>query len=387
MTEPRFRVLYIIDSLARSGAEQSLISMAPYILRRGVELEVAYLYERDGLRAELVSLGVPTHAITAPGSRLTRVMALSSLIRSRQPHLVHTTLFESDVAGRLAARLSRVPSVSSLVNVAYGPVQRRDVALRPIKVTAARWADRQTAKLSVRFHAITRHVADVMARELAIPPDRIDVIPRCRDRVAIGDASVARRAAVRSALGVQPSTIVVLAASRHEYQKGLDVLVEAMPSIVAAQPRALLLMAGREGNQTARLKRRIGDLGLSRHVRMLGMRADVPDLMAAADVFVLPSRWEGFGGVLVEAMALGAPVVATDLPPVREVIGELAFYCHPDDPLSLSSAILAALEPDSPTESRSLAGIERYELLYSAERVAGAMVRFYERTLAFVNHR
>ena len=114
---------------------------------------------------------------------------------------------------------------------------------------------------------------------------------------------------------------VVLAAARHEYQKGLDVLLDAIASIRRDQPNIVLLLAGRDGNRTAALRYQATRLGLDDNVRFLGARDDIPDLMVAADVFVLPSRWEGLPGAVIEAMALETPVVATDLPGVREVLG------------------------------------------------------------------
>ena len=122
-------------------------------------------------------------------------------------------------------------------------------------------------------------------------------------------------------MGLGDDVPVVLAAARHEYQKGLDVLLDAIASIRRDQPNIVLLLAGRDGNRTAALRYQATRLGLDANVRFLGARDDIPDLMVAADVFVLPSRWEGLPGAVIEAMALETPVVATDLPGVREVLG------------------------------------------------------------------
>jgi glycosyltransferase involved in cell wall biosynthesis len=375
------RVLYIIDSLTRSGAEQSLVSMAPHLLRRGIDLEVAYLVERPGLLNELRATGVETHAITQARSRPARVRALRSLIGARRPDLVHTTLFESDVAGRVAARLAGVPSVSSLVNVAYGYEQRRDHSLNPAKLRAALFADRLTAKLPVLFHAITEHVATRMAAKLRVPRDHIEVIPRGRDRDSLGFASSERRNAVRASVGLPSNGVVLLAAARHEYQKGLDVLIEAMPLILAETPDAVLLIAGRTGKQTQILNERITALGLDRAVRLLGVRDDVPDLVVASDVFVLPSRWEGFGGVLVEAMALNTPVVAADLPPLREVAAETVEYCEPEDADLLARSVISVLDDHDGARARAASAAQRYEAKFTISRVAEAMSAFYSRAL------
>jgi glycosyltransferase involved in cell wall biosynthesis len=376
------RVLYVIDSLARSGAEQSLVSMAQHLLHCGVDLEVAYLVERPGLLNELRATGVETYAVIQPRSRTARVRSLRRLIAARRPDLVHTTLFESDLAGRIAARLARVPSVTSLVNVAYGLDQRGDRSVNPAKLAAARWADRLTAKLPVRFHALTDHVAARMSSELRISREIIDVIPRGRDRASLGVSSPARRAAARQGLGVSSTRLVLLAAARHEYQKGLDILVDAMPQILRARPDAVLLVAGREGNQTQVLRERIVALRLQDEVRLLGTRDDVPDLIVASDVFVVPSRWEGFGGAMLEAMALDIPIVATDLPALREVAANTAEYCVPEDANLLAQSVVSILNDYDGASARRVAAAKRYEERFTIGRVAEAMSAFYSRALA-----
>src|SRR5437899_6986922 len=108
------RVLYVIDSLIYGGTERSLLELTPPLLARGVELEVAYLFERPGLREQFEAAGVRLHSVAGPGGRVSSIRRVRRLIRDRTPDLVHTSLFEANVAGRIAARLERVPAVSSL---------------------------------------------------------------------------------------------------------------------------------------------------------------------------------------------------------------------------------------------------------------------------------
>lgn len=371
------KVLYVIDSLSRSGAEQSLVSMAPHLLSLGIDLEVAYLLERPGLLGELRDSGVVTHTVAAATSRRARITALRELIRSRKPALIHTTLFESDIAGRIAARLAGVPSVSSLVNVAYGYEQRSAQEIRPFRLHAAHAVDRLTARLPVRFHAITQHVALSMGESLSIPPQKICVIPRGRDLARLGAPCDARRSRARQVLGLRPDDLMLLAASRHEYQKGLDVLIDALPIIIGAMPEVTLVVAGREGNATNSLTEKISQLGIGDRVRLLGMRDDVADLITAADLFVLPSRWEGFGGVMLEAMALETPIVASDIPPLREVAADCAWWFSPNDPQSLAETTVRALRDHERAQSRALLAARRVHELFAIDRIAVMMARFY----------
>ncbi len=174
----RVRILYLIDSLEAGGAERSLAAMAPHFRSRGVELEVGYLYERPGLSAELEAAGATLHPLVGGGALLGASVRAARLIRRRRPDLVHTTLFKADLVGRIATLGIRTPVTGSLVNTAYGPAQLNNPTVRAWKVRVAQGLDAISAHRVKRFHAVSASVADVMARRLRIPRDRIDVIPR-----------------------------------------------------------------------------------------------------------------------------------------------------------------------------------------------------------------
>lgn len=378
------RVLYIIDSLAGGGAEHSLAAMAPHLVAQGIDLEVAYLHERPGLHGELRAAGVRLFSLAGEGGRAGWVRRARRLILERRPALVHTTLFEADLAGRTAAFLTRTPVVSSLVNDAYGPGHLRDPQLRRWKVRGAQLADLLTARVVRRFNAVSSAVADAMSRRLLVPRDRIEVIPRGRDPDSLGTRTAPRRATVRGRLGLSDSTPLILAAGRHEWQKGLDVLLEAMPHILSQVPDAHLLIAGREGRSTPRLGQLRTRLRLANNVWFLGSRRDLPDLLCAADVFVLPSRWEGLPGVLIEAMALEAPIVATDLPAVRETVGGsgVALLVPRDDPAALASAVVQTFRQPEAAAGRAREGRRRFLGRFTVEGIAARMSAFYRRTAA-----
>jgi glycosyltransferase involved in cell wall biosynthesis len=371
-------VLYLIDSLAAGGAERSLAALAPAYRDRGLRLTVAYLHERPGVRAELEAAGAAVRSLEGPGGLAGAALRARRLVAGSRPDLVHTTLFEADLAGRAAA--GRVRVVTSLVNDAYGTTQAGAPGVAGWKLEAARLMDAVSARRVARFHAISGHVADRMAARLRIPRDRIEVVPRGRDPAALGARTPARRAAARAALGLGPDTPLVLAAARHEHQKGLDVLLAAFPAVAAAVPRARLAMAGRSGNQTPRLAAAAAALGPA--VSLLGARGDVPELLCAADAFVVPSRWEGFGSVLLEAMALETPVVASDLPAVREAVADTALLVPPERPDALAAAVAATLADPAAAARRARRARERFLREFTVDRVADAMADLYRRALA-----
>jgi glycosyltransferase involved in cell wall biosynthesis/peptidoglycan/xylan/chitin deacetylase (PgdA/CDA1 family) len=375
------RVLYFIDSIAPGGAGRSLLAVAPHLASKGVQLEVAYLVEREpNLRAGLERAGARVRAVGG-SSRLAWIARATRLIQDRRPDLVHTTLFEADVAGRVAGFIGGIPVVSSLVNLAYGPEQLRDRHLARWKVAGARMVDAATARIPVRFHAVTREVGEVMARRLRIPSERMEVVPRGRDLAALGLRTPERRSEVRESLGLGTNERAILAVGRQEYQKGFDVLLEAFGGILDDIPHARLYLCGRRGGATDDLEQKARPI--RSHVSFLGHRDDVPDLICAADLVVLPSRWEGIGGVLLEAMALQAPIVASDLPALREVLAEgLCGVLVPlEHPQALRRAMVETLEGGQQTIARVDAGRRRFEQTYRADRVADQMLAFYERAL------
>lgn len=375
-------VVYLIDSLVAGGAERSLAALAPQYRRLGVRLDVAYLHEREGLAAELTAAGATLLSLAGGGGRVGWTRRASALLRERKPDLVHTTLFEADVVGRLASIITRTPVVCSLVNAAYGPEQLENPALRPWKVRAAQFVDVATARSVRRFHAVSESVADVMSGRLHVRREKMEVIPRGRDAAQLGTRTHDRRAAARAALGVGNDATVVLAVGRHEYQKGFDVLLRATDRLRAQRQNVKVLVAGRDGGATSSLRALVAELKLDATVEFLGTRDDVADLLCAADVFAFPSRWEGSPGAVLEAMALEAPIVATDVAPIREVTdGDKCAQLVPvDDAGALAGALAGAIDGVGVT-ARVAAARERFVNRYTIDRAAEQMVAFYSRAL------
>ncbi|MER6399794.1 glycosyltransferase family 4 protein [Kitasatospora sp. NPDC059973] len=374
-------MLYVIDSVSRvGGAEQGLVAMAPQLVRSGVKLDVAYLKDSPGgFQPELTGAGADVFGV-GRATRGRTLAALRGLVRERRPDLVHTTLYESDVLGRAAALSARTPVVSSLVNSAYGPEHLNARGLSPWKVRAAQTVDAVTAQGTRRFHALTKHVAGAMAQRLRVPRERIDVVPRGRDPELLGTVTPERRAAVRAALGLPQDAPVVLAAARQQYQKGLDVLLEAWPAVLRAEPDAVLLLAGSEGTETARLTALAEAAG---GVRFLGPRDDVFDLMAASDAFAVPSRWEGLGSAAMEAMGVGVPLVCADVPALRETVGseDYARLVPAEQPAALAAALVDTVQDRASARVRAKSARARFLTSFTLHQVSAQMVGFYERSL------
>ncbi len=380
MGHPR-RVLQIIDSLARAGAEQSLATLAPHLVREGVDLHVAYLVERDDLRADIERAGVPVLSLAEPGAGRRRWLSRATdLVADLRPAVVHTTLFEADLAGRRAAARLGVPCVSSLVNTTYDRMQADRESVSRVKLRAAQAVDAFTARRVARFHAVTEHVATVMSRRLLVPRAKIEVIPRGRDAAVMGRRSEHRAGAARRRLGVAPDAELVVAVGRQEPQKGLDVLLEALPRVRSRLPGVRVLIAGREGRATAELNMLVHNSGLADTVIFLGMRDDVADLLCAADVFAFPSLWEGAGGTLLEAMALECPIVSSRLPTLLEMLDDsTAEFVTPHSADDLARGLIAALVDRRTALARAGVARARFEERFTIEASARRMAQLYSR--------
>jgi glycosyltransferase involved in cell wall biosynthesis len=378
------RLLYVIDSLDQGGAEQSLVDLAPHLATEGVDLSIAVLRPGGMLEARARSAKANIIHVQPTERRSRRVERLQDVIEEHRPELVHTTLFEADVAGRIAASRRNVPVVSSVVNLAYSSDHRRAPGLRPHRVVLAQAADVATARLVRRFHTNAASLVAPMSKRLLVPRRRFDVIARGRDDELLGTRSAQRRADVRFAMELDEYAPVVLAAARHEHQKGLDVLLDAIATIRNTHPNVVLLLAGRDGNRTAALRYQATRLGLDANVRFLGARDDIPDLLVAADVFALPSRWEGLPGAVIEAMALETPLVATDLPGVREVLGPELLpgrIVAPEDAAALADRIVATIADPEGAQEWARAARRRFLRRFTTRQIAKEMVDFYARAL------
>ena len=373
------RVLLVLDSLVGGGAETSTVAQLPFLLERGFEINMVTLLDRPGLQDRVRAAGVPLHEL-APAGRVGRIHQMRQLIGELRPDLVHTCLYEADITGRVAAALARVPVVSTLATDTYSLDHVHAPQLSPLRVRAAQAVDIGTARLTRRLHAVSGHVADVMSRRLLYPRRRIDVVFRGRSADLARDRPEARRA-VRAELGWADAP-VVLAVARQDESKGLDRLVTAWPAVQARVPGARLAIAGREGDQTAILAGLAVQAGLDPTSLFLGHRSDMGDLLASADLFVMPSRREGLPGALLEAMAARVPAVVNDLPQVTEVApGGEVVVVDASDRSALASAIADSLL-DRPTAlARAERGRARFLANFTLDRAADGIAEFYRRAL------
>ena len=376
--------LVVINGLGTGGAERSLVEFLTAVSDQVTPIVVCLNRRVEGVQDTAMSQGLDVRFVRSH-SLGGWVRALRRLIHQEQPDLLHTTIFEADVAGRLAAAGSRVPVLTSLVSTPYDPVRLEDPAVRAWKLRAVQTIDGWTARqLTTHFHAITDAVKITAVRHLRIAPTRVTVIERGRDPERLGEPSPDRRAHARAGLGLNDDPFVLLSIGRQEFAKGQSYLLEALPSLVKRVPGTVAMIAGRTGNASEKLQAMVRWASLNGQARFMGHRIDVPELLAASDVFVFPSLYEGLGGALIEAMALGLPIVASDLPAIREVVedGANAVLVPAGSPSDLEEAI-ATIAADA-DRRRRMGERSRQIFLerFTLERSARRMVELFERVAA-----
>jgi len=330
------RILYVITELDVGGAEKALVALATRLNRAAHRPEAACLAGEGPLAAALADEGVPVHFLRARGWWDARALwRLRRLIRKAD--IVHAFLYHANMAARLAAVGTRVAAVVCSARVA----ERSRPGRRRIECLTHRLVDAEVC--------VSAGVRDYMARG-GFPRRKLVVIPNGVDAAEFAG----RDTAFKSTLGLAPDQPLVTTIGRLHEQKGMDAFVRAAASVRRARPECRFLIVG-SGPLEGRLRAMAKGLGLGEALTFLGHCDDVPAVLRATDVFVLASLWEGMPNVVLEAMAAGAPVVATRVEGTEDLVehGATGLLVMPRDLPSLVSAVLRLL--DEPEAARRLA--------------------------------
>lgn len=330
MTGPK-TVLHVINSLGISGgAEQQLVSNLQSFRDSRLRHVVAHLYSYEfGTRNAEIPPGVEVIPLRRVGERRGQLLSLHRLagvVNRARPDLLHCSLAEAAVAARIVGRAKGIPVIESLVNISHESIRCVDNPhVNRWKLQAYALVDRATMRYVRHFQALSPAVSDSWQRVIGLPPNRISIIPRGVDIESIETAAIQGmdRDGLSSELDLPAGSFLLVAVGRHEAQKGQRYAIEAMPLVLAEVPDAVLLIVGREGNLTSFLKSMVKERGLDEKIRFLGRRRDVISIIAACDLFVFPSLFEGLGVALLEAMALGSTCVVSDTPPMNDTVRNL----------------------------------------------------------------
>jgi glycosyltransferase involved in cell wall biosynthesis len=348
------RVLYLINTMSMGGAESVLRNLIMQITKAhpDAQLEVAVLNEVGHFGRLLAGDGISIRCLGGRGKYDPRLVTrLAAYLREGSFDLVHVHLFPAHYVAACCSLL--VPGQKWVYTEHDEWNRRRDRRLfRVLESAVYSRYERVVAVSKMAEETLSHWLPQVRGKTLTI-----------QNGVPIP--------AIAKDGGVVPTgrELQFLYAGRLLHKKGVDVLLRALS--VMKRPNFALTIAG-DGDQRQVLERMSADLHLSSRVRFLGVRHDLPELMRAADCLVMPSRWEGLPMVMLEAMALGLPVIATPVGGIPEVIEDgINGYLVPlEDTSALARRLDSIVENPGALPSIGRLARERIIEEYSVEKMA-----------------
>jgi glycosyltransferase involved in cell wall biosynthesis len=368
----QIHVLQIIDGLNVGGAEVLLRDLVRGL--RGERYRVSVCYSTPGpMVSEIEAIGVPMTRLP----RLARVDPLLLLrmcwaIRRDPPQVVHTHLFKSDFHGRLAARICGVPVVVSTLH--NSDAWAKNALFGKLYGATARFAD--------RLIAVSEEVREFAIAHTNVTPDKVKTIPNGVPLQKFSGQDAAGRA-LRQELGIAADTPLIGIVGRLMPQKDHETFLQAAVEIRKTIPGARFLVVG-DGPLRADLTARAASLRLEDAVLFCGIRKDIPAVMAAIDMLVFSSRWEGLPVTLLEGMAASRAVVATAVGGVPGVMidGQTGVLVPAGEPPALARACVHVLGDEALRGQMGQAGRARVEAHYSIDSMVQQTARQYEEILS-----
>jgi glycosyltransferase involved in cell wall biosynthesis len=360
------RVLHVIESMGRGGAERNLASLLGPLAALGVENHLVTFWPGRSYEDRVAPFLATRHDLGLPPGKAVR--ALPRLVRlARTVDLVHTQLTWANLLGRLAAIAAGRPSVTTLHTTLYDESNlARLPSVTRRKVRVIRWLDGATARTTRHFFAVSPAVKEVQQRALGVPEERIELAPCCIDVEDFNPQRLGDRAAARVQVGFAAGEFALLSVGRLIWSKRHEDAILAIAEIARMVP-ARLYIAGAGPDEPA--LRALAER-LSAPVSFLGVRDDVPLLLHAADAFIFPSVYEGMPLALLEAMAMGCPCLCSDIVENRNLGGATVSYFPPTDVKAIVSALRATI--GDPVGREQLGGAARVAALRFADPQAAA---------------
>ncbi|MBI3009982.1 MAG: glycosyltransferase [Candidatus Omnitrophica bacterium] len=365
----RLRIGYVIWSLGLGGAEQVVLRLASHMKRLGNHVVVFTLNQPGVFASSLATDGIEVISVEKRSRYDFSVLwRLIRQFRKHRLHIVHTHLWGANVWGRVAARLSRVPVV--IVHEHGMQSWRSSWHFR---------LDRWLAPLASRILFVSRKVMNDYLARTGISPARCRFIANGVDC----QAPVSDRMTQRRAFGWKEDERIILSIGRLSEEKGYEDLLTAFADVARTQPKVKLVILG-EGTQRNDLERLKDSYGLNGQVHMAGLQQNVWPYLAAADLYVQPSRREGLPLAVLEAMASGLPVIATEVGDLKDTIqqGHEGHLVPPQDPKALASSMkeMLQMQPDR-RQILVEAAKQKIEKHYSLQQMLKAVEQTYEELL------
>jgi glycosyltransferase involved in cell wall biosynthesis len=332
------RILFLSTSMGMGGADQQILILARAMRDRGHEVRIIALAPLGPMGLEAQREGIPTESLELKRNIgiVPRIFRLARMVRDWRADVLHSHMVHANLLARAIRLMAPVPALVSTIHSVNDGGRLRMTAYR------------LTSGLVDRHTIISRVAADRYVAIGAVPAQRLEVMPNAVDTEQFRYQPDAR-SAIRRELGLGDQ-FVWIAVGRFEEPKDCPTMIAAFARLATKRPGSELLLVGK-GLLREEVERLVRSAGLTDRVRFLGVRRDVAQLMSAADGYVLSSNREGMPVVLLEAAAVGLPIVATRVGGVPEVVehGVSGFLVPPGDPDGLMLAMdrVEGLDPEA----------------------------------------
>ena len=328
-------VAMVLNSLGSGGVPEAVLNLCCHLPRESYAPRVFALKPEatdTGQAARFAAAGVPVTVASTGDGKIGTVAELADWLVAEDIAILHCHSYRPNLYGRMAGALCRSSGLR-IVAQYHNQYDDKWPAGSP-----ALSLERHLAHVTDAMVAVSTDVRDHVARAVGVDSSRITVVP---NGLTANKVRVVDQTSARLALGLGPQDLAIGLIGRVCAQKGHEDLVAAALMLRDRLPQAVFLMIGaiEDRDLHQRLVAQIAAAGAQQHIRFCGHMPDIAPAYAALDILAAPSRWEGFGLMLVEAMAAGVPIVATVAGAIWDVTGGAASLVPVADPAALAGAI------------------------------------------------
>jgi len=363
-------ILYVIDGLEFGGGERVFLQLA-FGLKDRYRISVAtntggkFAQELSKLDIQIFSVDMSRQLALKP------IRQIRDIILQNRIDLVHSQGARADFFARIAGKIAESPHI--LCTVAM-PVEGFDVT--PLRKRVYRFIDQLSENYVDRFLVVSNALKQSLTLGRGISSERV---VRIYNGIEVNEYQPNLKVNnLRNEWGITHAEPLIGAIGRLVWQKGLEHLIQAAAEILAAVPDAWFLVVGK-GPFRANLQTLARELNISDRIIFTGFRSDIRELLSAIDILVVPSLLEGFPMITLEAMAMAKPIVATQLPGIKEQIsnGVEGILVPPNNSKALGAAVLSILQDKKLASTLGGAARSRVESCFSVEKMVGETEKVY----------
>ena len=365
----KYRLLHITHDLQIGGLQQVIVNLCKYTDTSQFDISVLCLRERGVYTKDVEKLGIPVFLLPQKknGIDYFSFLKVSQFIRREKIDIIHTHNTQPLIDGVIGALLDR--RVKTIIHTDHArsfPDKKRYM-----------FAEWLISHFVTKMVGVSEHTSKNLSKYEKIAPEKIATIYNGVDPKPYS-VSLNRKRYLKK-LGIDTNGPVIGLGVRLSEQKGITYLLKAAPLIIEAFPRVSIVIAG-EGDLETDLKKESRDLGINKNIFFLGPRLDIPLLIKALDLYVLPSLWEGLPMVLLEAMAAGCPIIATNVGGNSIAIQDKVngFLVAPADPVALANSIITLLNDPTLMNKYAQSSLDIFKKKFSAEMMAVKYEKLYK---------